>query len=197
MKKHPLSLLLALAVLMAACASPVRGIAIVNATETGGNVVFAGGGTFNLTGLSLVGQGGYTTVIQADAEYAIFGANPLEVLLVDVYGNLVSPGPFGPGANTTFFADLGSGDRFGVPGTRLIVPTGYLSGTPLTASNTYSGMTFASMGLAPGSYTWSWGSGLNADSFTLNIIDPVPEPSTWAMLALGCPALLARRRRKA
>jgi len=59
-------------------------------------------------------------------------------------------------------------------------------------------MTFASMGLTPGSYTWSWGSGLNADSFTLNIVATpagVPESGSTAfsmLLGLGALALLGR-----
>jgi PEP-CTERM motif len=41
-----------------------------------------------------------------------------------------------------------------------------------------------SLGVTPGVYTWTWGSGAEADSFTL-IAGNVPEPSTWAMMLLG------------
>jgi hypothetical protein len=47
----------------------------------------------------------------------------------------------------------------------------------------------ASLGARPGAYVWSWGSGADADTFTVEIggvfPSPIPEPSTWAMLLLG------------
>jgi PEP-CTERM motif len=49
--------------------------------------------------------------------------------------------------------------------------------------------TLASLGVRPGEYVWSWGSGADADTFTVAIggvfPSPIPEPSTWAMLLLG------------
>jgi hypothetical protein len=68
----------------------------------------------------------------------------------------------------------------------LFVPTGYVSGTALSATDTYSGQTFVSLGLTPGTYTWTWGTGANADSFKVQIgpaATAVPEPST-AILAV-------------
>jgi len=188
--------LLAVAVLIAVCASPVRGAAIVNATEVGGNVVFAGGGTFDLTGLFFSGQAGQGATIDATFPFATFGANPATFILIDNYNGMNSPGPIGPGGAVNPFADLGTGDRFGFFDTFLIVPTGYSSGSLLSASNTYFGMTFASLGITPGTYPWTWGSGPNADSFTLNIVAPaVPESGSTALsmfIALGALALLGR-----
>jgi hypothetical protein len=40
------------------------------------------------------------------------------------------------------------------------------------------------MKLTPGKYVYTWGSGADDDSLTVNIGE-VPEPSTWAMLLLG------------
>jgi PEP-CTERM motif-containing protein len=69
------------------------------------------------------------------------------------------------------------------------VPVGYISGASLAGTSTYLNASFASLGLTPGEYTWTWGSGDHADSFTLDVggvIPPtVPEPSTWAMMLLG------------
>lgn len=70
----------------------------------------------------------------------------------------------------------------------LLVPYGYTSKTDFgTSSATYNG-TFAQIGLIAGTYIYTWGSGADADSMTVNIgpiASAVPEPSTWAMLLVG------------
>jgi hypothetical protein len=75
-------------------------------------------------------------------------------------------------------------------GTAIIVPAGYASGTALSGSVTYVCQTFASLGLTPGTYTYTWGSGPTADSLAVKIgAAAVPEPGTWAMMILGFAAL--------
>jgi hypothetical protein len=65
----------------------------------------------------------------------------------------------------------------------------YLSGTPLSETSSYLGQSFASLGLTPGDYVWTWGSGDHADTFTIDVIASpptgVPEPATWAMMLVG------------
>jgi PEP-CTERM motif len=79
----------------------------------------------------------------------------------------------------------------------LIVPAQYV-GDPLAETSTYLNATFASLGMKPGTYNWSWGSGDHADTFTLQIGAAAPEASTWAMLLMGFAALgYAAVRRKA
>jgi hypothetical protein len=97
---------------------------------------------------------------------------------------------FGPGGDIFFTS--GSGDAFGLNGLpQLGVPFGYAGGA-LSGSATFSGETFASIGMTPGTYVWSWGSGGSADSFTLNI---VPEPTTVLLLTTRLAALAWRVRR--
>jgi hypothetical protein len=73
-----------------------------------------------------------------------------------------------------------------------------MSGDPLSDTSTYDNATFASLGATPGTYTWTWGSGAHADSFTLQIgAAAVPEPSTWAMMLLGFAGLGFAGHRKA
>lgn len=66
----------------------------------------------------------------------------------------------------------------------LVVPHDYSSGTLLSDTTTFLDASFASLGLTPGTYVYGWGSGADADTFTIDI-GAVPEPSTWALLLLG------------
>jgi hypothetical protein len=73
----------------------------------------------------------------------------------------------------------------------LIVPIGYVSGSALSDTSTYDNATFNSLGVTPGTYVWTWGSGANADSFTLNIgAAVVPEPSSLLLLGAAFAVLL-------
>ena len=68
------------------------------------------------------------------------------------------------------------------------LPYGY-SGGPLSGTMTFWGETFSSLGMDPGTYTWT----LPNDSVTLTII---PEPTTFTLLGLGSLALVMGRRRR-
>jgi hypothetical protein len=70
----------------------------------------------------------------------------------------------------------------------IIVPFRYVSGSSLSGTSTFDGATIATLGLTPGSYVYTWGSGVDADGITVNI-SGVPEPSTWAMMGLGFASL--------
>jgi hypothetical protein len=91
----------------------------------------------------------------------------------------------------------GSGDVVGISGSAgfLAVPLGYGSGTALSDSMTFNNATFASLGLMPATYVWSWGTGLPNQNFTL-VIGAVPDGGTTVSL-LGFALLgLAALRRK-
>jgi hypothetical protein len=116
--------------------------------------------------------------------------------LLDLYDSgLFVPTNFGTGGN--FVGPInGSGDLVGA-GFTLGVPAGYTSGAKLSSTSTWERATFESLGVTPGVYTWTWGSGANADSFTLETLhgprwsegtsrlDAAPEPSTWIMMLSG------------
>ena len=77
------------------------------------------------------------------------------------------------------------------------MPLLYTSGDPLTNSMTFDNATFASLGVTPGTYEWTWGTGLPNQNFTLIIGGAgVPDGGSTVSL-LGCALLgLAALRRK-
>ena len=82
-------------------------------------------------------------------------------------------------------------------GAALLVPEGYVSGNALSSSATWNNATFASLGVIPGTYEWTWGTGLRNQNFTL-IIGGVGVPdvgSTVYLLGFGLLGLAALRRK--
>ena len=81
-----------------------------------------------------------------------------------------------------------------------MVPQGYISGIAVFNSMTFNNATFASLGLTPGTYIWSWGTGLPNQNFVLQIasvgVPGVPDGGSTVSL-LGCALLgVAALRRK-
>jgi PEP-CTERM motif len=116
---------------------------------------------------------------------------PDERVFIDRYTGLTGPTSFGSNM-LAIFADSGNGDEVGISGIshELEVPPGYASGISLSDSSTYDNATFSSLGVTPGTYVWTWGSGAN-QNFTLVIgTAAVPEPSSLLLLVVGLAALL-------
>jgi hypothetical protein len=162
---------------------PVQAAYNLTLTQDGPNVVATGSGTIDLTGLTFGFSASTSSGIDPPDESMITGAFGV----VDAYGATTPPGDFGSGAGA--LANSGVGDLVGTYETTLYVPSGYQSGGALSDSAIYNGATYASLGVTPGTYVWTWGSGANADSLTLVIgaagVPGTPEPSTWVMMLLG------------
>lgn len=172
-----------------------RAAFVLNVTESGGDVVALGSGTLNVTDLSYQGQLSFFLQLDAANARAVLGSGAA----VDIYGGVTGPTSFGPGKASGFNPDVSSGDIVGVwNGSLLLVPIGYTSGTSLQTSNVWTNQTFASMGINPGTYAWTWGSGADADSFTMVIggSTAVPEPSGVVTLGAGALAFACRVRRR-
>ena len=189
-----LLLLLSLTLQPGLAVTPASAAFIATMQPSGPDVLITGSGTLDLTALSLQGTGASVPVLFPSRPLIALGG-PGSVPTQQYGGSITGPGAFGTGG--FLVGTVGTGPRvgldFGSP-THLRVPTGYVSGSPLSATSTYLGSTFASLGVTPSTYVWSWGSGGNADSFTLNII---PEPSTALLLASGLVAMAMGRRRRA
>jgi hypothetical protein len=155
---------------------------VVTLEEVGSNVVATGSGPIDLTGLTLKSSDEDAFAQMIPGTSAIV-TGTTHFVPVDVYTGTSGPLSFGSGAET--FADSGSGDIVGISNdfATLDVSSGYVSGSPLSDTSTYDGATFASLGVTPGVYEYTWGTGAN-QNFTLDI-EAVPEPSTWAMTLIG------------
>lgn len=165
---------------------------VVIAQEIGGDVVITGSGSLDLTDTV------FETTVQTVASVEPFDSlvvGPANSTSVEFYTTTFTSGPssYGPGT-ADIPADFGVGDMFGLDfgPNGLAVPVNYVSGDFLSSSSTYAGHTFESLGMTPGSYTWTWGSGASADSFTLNAI---PEPNGTAILVVTGIGIFMRRRR--
>jgi len=170
----------------------------VTMQQEGTNVVATGSGELNLSALMLEGSN-YEAFPWVSGKGIELG--PDSVNNKNVWGGgIISPSSFGSGR---YSGGIGSGstvgcadgidvDNVSITGVALIVPLGYVSDTALSDSATWSDETIAGLGLTPGTYTWSWGSGSTASFFTLDI---VPEPDSMILLGVGGLAVAAYRRK--
>jgi hypothetical protein len=177
-------------------------ILTINPSMTG--VTATGAGSINFGALDVFGDELGSSLLEASGGAIIVG--PTTDTDDTFYMGIAGPADFGPGEE--FLADMGGGAIVGLgtfdqtSGGVVAVPLGYVSGASLgTSTATWSGASLASLGLTPGSYVWTWGSGAMADSFTLDItsgggIPAAPEPGTWTMMLLGLAGLAFVRARR-
>jgi hypothetical protein len=148
----------------------------VTITQVGSDVVWSGSGSFNLTDLTLVGSAPNScSGFAANQAIWIAGApNPPGETGQQYEGDsLTYPTTFALGTQSGE-PSYATGSMFGVvwggvSGRTIIVPDGYVTGTTISGSTTYSGKTIVDMGLATGTYTWSWGTGGNTSTLVMTI----------------------------
>ena len=183
------------------CVQPAQAFT-VTINQVGSNVVATGFGAFNLTGLTFA-SGGF--VATGSMGPSIADLTVADGTSLSQYTGFSGPSSFGPGT-AIINASSDSGDSVSIigaaffPGPGIFLPAGYVSGTALSDSSTYNSATFASLGVTPGRCTWTWGTGLPDQNFTLQI-GPVAGPSvpddgsTVSLLGFGLLGLAALRRK--
>jgi hypothetical protein len=174
------------------CVRPAQAYT-VRLNEVGANVVANGSGAINLTGLGFFQSGPLNSLLNATFGVIRTGTDGSSA---DWYTGATGPSTFGSGGQ--FFPSIGSGDFVGIDGGIgiIFVPLGYVSGGALSSRSTFNNQTFATLGVTPGTYVWSWGQGAN-QRFTLIIGGAgVPDGGSTVSL-LGCALVgLAAFRRK-
>jgi hypothetical protein len=168
---------------------------IATATETGGNVVIEGSGSIDLQAWTIEQANGNSVAgVRPNAWLLLGGTN------LDNYDSASLSGPttIGPGTLSRI-ADSTVGPYVGIgwQASYVRVPAGYVSGDALTTSSMeFTGETFSTLGITPGTYEWTWGSGASEDSFTLNV-GAVPVPAAVWLFGSGLLGLVGVARRKA
>ena len=166
--------------------------------QVGSNVVATGSGAFNLTGLTFI-----TSVDDNNPGIA-------------AQLGLIDTGPFATSNDVPLPQGFTGPTRFRERGPllaqhcqrrlcrnfrafslQLFVPLNYVSGAALADSMTFNNATFASLGATPGTYVWTWGTGLPNQNFTLIIGGAgVPDAgSTVSFLGFALLGLAVLRRK--
>jgi len=156
----------------------------VTLLQVGTDVVATGSGAIDLNGLTFI------TSVDNDnpaiqAGLGLIGTGPF-ASSVDAYQGFTGPTDFGSGIG--FSPNTATGDFVEMSGVgqQLFVPLNYVSGAALSDSMTFNNATFASLGVTPGTYVWTWGPGPN-QNFTLQILctrgdcrlTPRPRPTPF------------------
>ncbi|HZZ28456.1 MAG TPA: hypothetical protein VFE46_10685 [Pirellulales bacterium] len=181
-------------------AIPGPGLFAINIAPDGaGNVVANGSGDVNLGSATAVS-------FSIGAEMSSFSDLIVNgpATTTSVFEYTFSTALTGPASFGTVFpitpASSGSGSLFmfsnpGFGSFVLAVPTSYTTDTAIIDSSTYTGKTLANLGLSPGTFTWTMGTGLTENTVTINVSStPAPEPASFVLAGLCGGAMLFIRR---
>ena len=177
--------------------SPVANAAFVYTfDQVGQDVVVNGNGTVNTSGLSLAVSVPASCSSGITPSYAYIGIGGGSCTYYT--------GATGPafGSSLSFFMPTSSSGSIFAASTgahQVIVAEGYVSESAMANTMIFEDQTYASLGVTPGTYVWNWGSGINADTLTIQInaaVTSVPEPVSALLFGSALLGLFATSRRK-
>jgi len=156
---------------------------IITLDQVGPNVVATGSGTIDLTDPTFLATAPLLVAYIYPLGANLLVSSAISVLDFDIYAGI--SGAHNYWKSRYFHHRLHRYRRCaGISGLleMLSVPHDYVSGTSLCSTATWDNTTIAAFGADPGIYTWTWGTGANADSLTLIV---TPEPGSALLLCLG------------
>jgi hypothetical protein len=163
--------------------------------QVGNDVVTTATGSLDITGVPIYGNG-YGTPFLIPVIAAV-GVGSTSSLHYEEFQGVSGPTSFGSGG--IFSPSSGSGDVIALNGAYhlIAVPWLYVSGTSLSGTDTYDNQTLSSLGLTPGTHTYTFAD--NNITVQISSAAAVPEPSTAVVAVFGAVAFLSygwsRRRR--
>ncbi|WP_309384243.1 PEP-CTERM sorting domain-containing protein [Cerasicoccus frondis] len=184
--------LLSTILLAAVIPAAANAMVLIEISKSGGDVFITGSGSIDLTGAIAAGTESNSVSIIIPSSGTIRHSNGPGTTYERYQGGRT--GNYGAGGQTNN-PEVSAGTPFGFTTTRLLVPTGYVSGTPINFTMIFENTNFADLGIdESGSVTFT----LAGSGDTVHIA-VVPEPSTYiagaGFLALGF--FVWRRRKKA
>jgi hypothetical protein len=158
--------------------------------QQGANVVATGTGSIDLTDLILAAT--FNISPEVAPQDALIAIGPF-VSGTGEYTGISGPASFGPGISKAADSSTGSTAFRITNGDAINIGFGYTSGSVFTSSATFSTTTISGLGLTPGTYTYTWGSGADADDVKVIIPSAVPEPGSLSLFGVGALAMLGVR----
>ena len=169
----------------------------VNIQQSGSNLVVSTAGTLNSSVCTSIGAAtvsAWSGISPTTPSLAVGDSGSAQQPCV---GTAITPtSGFGTGGTLSGSVNTGVSFYFD-PNSGFWGPTGWNSSTPFTSSMTFAGASFASAGVTPGSYVYTFTNGATTDTLTINAINPanVPTLSEWGILILaGLMALVGGRK---